>query len=104
MSIRLITVLLVAASATACAHRPTYDPADPLEPVNRKIFAFNNTVDRYVAEPVARTYVKVVQRVPVKLVFDPKPDEAHRLVPGMSVVPTVDVARAPRELPRQSGP
>mgnify|MGYP000088322928 CR=1 FL=1 len=60
MSIRLITVLLVAASATACAHRPTYDPADPLEPVNRKIFAFNNTVDRYVAEPVARTYVKVV--------------------------------------------
>lgn len=55
-------------------------------------------------ENATGNYVKVVQRVPVKLVFEPKPDEAHRLVPGMSVVPTVDVARAPRELPRQSGP
>ena len=55
-------------------------------------------------ENATGNYVKGVQRVPVKLVFDPKPDEAHRLVPGMSVVPTVDVARAPRELPRQSGP
>jgi len=37
-------------------------------------------------------YVKVVQRVPVKLVFEAPPDPAHWLLgPGMSVVPRVDV-------------
>ncbi len=34
-------------------------------------------------------YVKVVQRVPVKIVFEPGQNRDHRLVPGMSVVPTV---------------
>jgi membrane fusion protein (multidrug efflux system) len=34
-------------------------------------------------------YVKVVQRVPVKIVFDPGQDPEHRLRPGMSVVPTI---------------
>ena len=46
-------------------------------------------------ENATGNFVKVVQRVPVKLVFDPKPDEQHRLVPGMSVVPTVNVAAEP---------
>lgn len=37
-------------------------------------------------------YVKVVQRVPVKIVFDALPSEAQmHLAPGMSVVPTVKV-------------
>jgi membrane fusion protein (multidrug efflux system) len=37
-------------------------------------------------------YVKVVQRVPVKIVFDEIPDpQRYRLGPGMSVVPRVDV-------------
>lgn len=37
-------------------------------------------------------YVKVVQRVPVKIVFDEPPDpERYRLGPGMSVVPHVRV-------------
>ncbi|WP_243439054.1 HlyD family secretion protein [Fundidesulfovibrio soli] len=37
-------------------------------------------------------YVKVVQRVPVKIVFDALPGEAEmHLAPGMSVVPTVKV-------------
>lgn len=44
------------------------------------------------AENATGNYVKVVQRVPVKLVFDARPDIAHRLVPGMSVVPTIDVS------------
>lgn len=35
---------------------------DPLEPLNRKAFAFNEFVDRVAAKPVARTYVKVVPR------------------------------------------
>ena len=34
-------------------------------------------------------YVKVVQRVPVKLVFDAPPDPRYLLGPGMSVVPRV---------------
>lgn len=38
-------------------------------------------------------FVKVVQRIPVKIVFDKLPEDARfELVPGMSVVPTVNVA------------
>jgi membrane fusion protein (multidrug efflux system) len=41
-------------------------------------------------------FVKVVQRVPVKIVFDEQPDpSAYHLGPGMSVVPTVDISAAP---------
>ena len=36
-------------------------------------------------------YVKVVQRVPVKIVFDTRPDPHFPLGPGMSVVPSVKV-------------
>ena len=40
-------------------------------------------------ENATGNYVKVVQRVPVKLVFDKGQDPEHLLRPGMSVVPTV---------------
>jgi len=41
-------------------------------------------------ESATGNYVKVVQRVPVKIVFDQQPDPAvYHLGPGMSVVPTV---------------
>ncbi len=38
-------------------------------------------------------FTKIVQRVPVKLVFDPESLKGfeHRIVPGMSVVPTIDL-------------
>jgi membrane fusion protein (multidrug efflux system) len=42
-------------------------------------------------ENASGNYVKVVQRVPVKIVFDPAPDQDHRLVPGMSAEPVVKV-------------
>ena len=42
-------------------------------------------------ENATGNYVKVVQRVPVKIVFDQKPDAQHVLGPGMSVVPDVQV-------------
>ena len=42
-------------------------------------------------ENATGNYVKVVQRVPVKIVFDDPPDPARPLGPGMSVVPTVKV-------------
>jgi membrane fusion protein (multidrug efflux system) len=41
------------------------------------------------AENATGNYVKIVQRVPVKLVFDDEPDV--QIGPGMSVVPTVKV-------------
>jgi membrane fusion protein (multidrug efflux system) len=43
------------------------------------------------AENATGNYVKVVQRVPVKIVFDEPPDSRHLLAPGMSVVPEVKV-------------
>jgi membrane fusion protein, multidrug efflux system len=40
-------------------------------------------------ENATGNYVKVVQRVPVKVVFEPGQDPDHRLRPGMSVTPTI---------------
>ena len=42
-------------------------------------------------ENATGNYVKVVQRVPVKLVFEPGENSRHLLVPGMSVVPTIEI-------------
>ncbi len=46
------------------------------------------------AENATGNYVKVVQRIPVKIVFDGQPD-LHLLAPGMSVTPEVDITVAP---------
>ena len=43
-------------------------------------------------ENATGNYVKVVQRVPVKIVLDEQPDMQRVLGPGMSVVPTVTVS------------
>jgi membrane fusion protein (multidrug efflux system) len=40
-------------------------------------------------ENATGNYVKVVQRIPVKIVFEPGQDPDHRLRPGMSVAPTI---------------
>jgi phospholipid-binding lipoprotein MlaA len=67
MTVRLL-LLSAVALLTACASVPT-DPVaraafeeanDPLEPLNRAVFAFNMEVDRVVLEPAARGYRKVV--------------------------------------------
>jgi membrane fusion protein (multidrug efflux system) len=42
-------------------------------------------------ENATGNYVKVVQRVPVKIVFDHPPDDRYLLGPGMSVTPRVKV-------------
>ena len=63
----LLVVAMVAALA-ACATPPT-DPAaradfeatnDPLEPMNRQIFNFNQFLDTYLIKPVAQGYRKVL--------------------------------------------
>ena len=51
---------------TGCATLPdgsTRSATDPFERFNRSTFAFNDTVDRIVLKPVARTYDKVVPHV-----------------------------------------
>ncbi len=42
-------------------------------------------------ENATGNFVKVVQRVPVKLVFEPGENAQHLLVPGMSVVPIISI-------------
>jgi membrane fusion protein (multidrug efflux system) len=42
-------------------------------------------------ENATGNFVKVVQRVPVKLVFEPGENAEHLLVPGMSVVPVIAI-------------
>jgi membrane fusion protein (multidrug efflux system) len=42
-------------------------------------------------ENATGNYVKIVQRIPVKIVFDESPGDEFLLVPGMSVVPRVRV-------------
>ena len=45
---------------------PSHATFDPWEPMNRRIHAFNNVVDRAVARPLATAYVSVVPQ-PVRL-------------------------------------
>jgi phospholipid-binding lipoprotein MlaA len=73
---RIWTVGFLAAMALAglggCATKPpASDPAalaayeqtdDPLEPMNRKLYAVNDTLDTYVLKPVAQGYADVVPR------------------------------------------
>jgi membrane fusion protein (multidrug efflux system) len=49
------------------------------------------------AENATGNYVKVVQRIPVKIVFDEPEDVLMNLGPGMSVEPKVNVAAPGRE-------
>jgi phospholipid-binding lipoprotein MlaA len=54
--VRLGGLALACALLVACAHTPADDPADPLETVNRGIYVFNETADKYVLRPVAKGY------------------------------------------------
>ena len=42
-------------------------------------------------ENATGNYIKIVQRVPVKIVFDEDPDPSHPLAIGMSVVPAIKI-------------
>jgi phospholipid-binding lipoprotein MlaA len=48
-----------------CASGPNAIPADPLEPVNRTVFQFNDGLDRVIFKPVATAY-KNVTPAPVR--------------------------------------
>ncbi|WP_296659650.1 VacJ family lipoprotein [Paraburkholderia sp.] len=51
---------------SGCATGPDRKPGDPFEPANRVIFKFNDTIDRAIAQPVAKGYQKVTPH-PVRL-------------------------------------
>ncbi|CAG4914597.1 MlaA family lipoprotein [Paraburkholderia saeva] len=51
--------LAVACALSACATGPDRKPGDPLEPMNRAVFKFNDSLDTYVAQPIAKGYQKV---------------------------------------------
>ena len=51
---------LVLALVQGCATGPQAHPADPLEPMNRAVFNFNDKVDKAVVKPVATAYQNVV--------------------------------------------
>jgi len=59
-------VRLLAGAALAalggCATGPNATPSDPLEPLNRATWRFNDSLDRAIAQPVARGYNRVVPR------------------------------------------
>lgn len=61
---KLLALLLAGLSLTGCATLPAGkpDPRDPWERMNRSTHAFNDALDRAVARPVAKAYVKVMPR------------------------------------------
>ena len=64
--IALLLALALLVSLSGCAtHDPadensTYVEYDPLEPLNRKVHAFNMATDKYFLRPVAKGYRKVI--------------------------------------------
>jgi phospholipid-binding lipoprotein MlaA len=58
-------LLLAGLALTGCATLPSGkpDPRDPWERFNRATFKFNDALDRAIARPVAKAYVKVMPRV-----------------------------------------
>lgn len=56
-----LTLLLAFVLLSGCAHRAPYEEvSDPLEPVNRLVYRFNDVLDRKILKPTAKGYQKVV--------------------------------------------
>ena len=55
-------VVLLASALTlgGCASFRTAAPGDPIEPINRGIYSFNNTFDHYLFKPIAKGYDAVL--------------------------------------------
>lgn len=54
---KIISLLVISCAMTGCASTwNPKDPKDPYENYNRKVFAFNLSVDRHVYRPIARGY------------------------------------------------
>jgi len=51
-----VGLLLLSVLLAGCASGPNADPRDPLEPLNRGVYRFNNVLDDAVLKPVASAY------------------------------------------------
>jgi phospholipid-binding lipoprotein MlaA len=61
--ITLIAALVVLLGlVSGCASTPNGDPGDPYENTNRKIYNFNDSLDRKIMQPIARGYVNVTPK------------------------------------------
>jgi phospholipid-binding lipoprotein MlaA len=49
-------IVVLALAGGGCASTPSADPRDPLEPMNRAIFSFNDGLDEAIVRPVATVY------------------------------------------------
>lgn len=59
--LRLFFPLFFTLLAGGCASPTGYqNPKDPFEPLNRKVYKFNDALDKAIVKPVAKGYVKVV--------------------------------------------
>lgn len=60
--LRLLTVCVMASLVLlgGCATPGTGDPRDPLEPMNRAIYQFNDGVDKIITKPIAEVYQAVL--------------------------------------------
>ncbi len=55
----IVAAVLLAGLASGCATGPERKPGDPLEPMNRAVFKFNDALDQTVAVPLAKGYQTV---------------------------------------------
>jgi len=55
-----IFLALATLALTGCASTQANNPADPLEPLNRSVYQFNDTLDKAITKPVAQGYNKVM--------------------------------------------
>jgi phospholipid-binding lipoprotein MlaA len=60
LSLRRLMLACIAFAIAGCASGPRSDPRDPWEPLNRKVWSFNEAVDDAVFKPVASAYKEVV--------------------------------------------
>lgn len=59
IAVAFATLFMLGCASQPITHR---DPQDPFERINRVTFKVNDALDRAVAKPVAKTYVKVVPK------------------------------------------
>ena len=64
-SLGVLALSMLVVLVQGCATGPNANPSDPMEPLNRAVFNFNDGVDRAVLKPVATVYDQITPS-PVK--------------------------------------
>ena len=60
---KFVFVLLTTILFSGCATSPNSNPKDPFESFNRKVFKFNDALDKSVVKPVAESYKAALPKV-----------------------------------------